>query len=121
MWNIVSWTLSIVLVVAGIYLVIRPVLRASPRFAEFYAEADTFWQKVAAFGYNSATVALSYALSAIGFLTSQIDTLATLLGDPQIKQQIADMLGASPTVLGYVMMAIGVVTFVARMRSIVRG
>ncbi|KPG01781.1 hypothetical protein IP86_02930 [Rhodopseudomonas sp. AAP120] len=115
------WIFALFGLLVGTYLVIRPILRASPRFANFYANADTFWQKVAAFGYNSATVALSYALAALGFLTSQIDALATLLGDPQVKQQIADALGANPSVLGWVMIAIGVITFAARMRSIVRG
>lgn len=121
MWIAVSWVLSVAVFAVGVYLVIRPILRATPRFAEFYADADTFWQKAAAIAYNSVTVALSYALWAIGFVTSQLDALALLLGDPQVKQQINDALGGNPKLLGYAMIAIGVLTFWARMRSIVRG
>jgi hypothetical protein len=113
--------LSIAVLAIGVYLVVRPILRATPRFAEFYADADTFWQKVSAFAYNSSTVALAYALWAIGALTSQLDALTLVLADPQVKQQINNVLGGNPKLLGYAEILIGVLFFRARMRSILRG
>ena len=113
-------TIAVALGALGIYLVIRPILKATPQFKDFYAEADTFWQKVFAFSYNSATVTVSYIGSALGFGVSQLDTVAALVGDPQLQAEVSKVFGNNPKMLGYVLIGFSVIVFTARMRSIVR-
>ena len=120
MWSITIIIVSVLSALFVVYLVLRPVLKATDQFKAFYAHADTVWGKVAAFGYNSATVAFAYVQAAFGFVLAQIDLIAPVVGDPRLKEQISETLGANPTVLGYVLMVIAVITFVARMRSIAR-
>lgn len=120
MGSVVIIVTSVLLALGAVYLVLRPVLKATDRFKAFYARADSFWGKVAAFGYNSATVALAYLQAAVGFVLTQIDLIAPVVGDPRLKDQISETLGANPVVLGYVLTVIAVITFVARMRSIAR-
>lgn len=114
------WPLTILLVLAGLYLVTRPALKALPQLKAFYAEADTFWQKLAALAWRSATVAWSYVMAAIALVLQSLDSIAAALGDPEFKAQVSDWLGADPRTLGHVMLGIAVVTFVARMRAIGR-
>lgn len=115
------WMLFLFFLLIGGYLVIRPMLAAQPQFREFYARANTLWEKAWVFAWNSATVLWSYLLAAFGFLSSQLDHFATLLGDPEFKSQISNVIGADTKTLGYVMMGIAFVTFAARMRSITQG
>lgn len=113
-------TFAVALGTVGVYLVIRPILEATPQFKEFYAEANTFWQKVFALAYNSGTIVWSYGLGAGGLLVNQGDNIAALLGDPDFKAQLSNLLGADSKTLGIIFMCISVITFAARMRSIVR-
>lgn len=115
------WIVFLFFLLVGGYLVIRPTLAGMPQLKAFYAEADTFWAKLWALAWNSATVIWSYVLAVGGFLFNQIDTLATFAGDPQLKEQISNAFGADTKTLGYVMMGIAFITFASRMRSIVRG
>lgn len=110
---------SILLGLAGVYIaVVRPILQAKPKFAAFYAEADTFWKKVWAFSFKSATVLIAYAQALLGILATQLESVAALLGDPDFKSQVSNLFGAEPKTLGYIMLAISLITFAARMRSI---
>lgn len=104
--------------IVGYVLFLRPALRSV--FKEFYAEADGFWEKVWAVCGKSATLAWSYAIQAIGWLLQWIDPLANMVGDPDLRQQITDTLGANPKILGYVLMAISAITIAARLRSITK-
>lgn len=115
------WVLTVLVLALCAYLVIRPTLRAMPRLKTFYDDADTFREKLWALCYKSATNALSYALMALGFVMDRIDMLATVLGDPQFKEQLSAAIGADTKVLGWVLMVISVLIFASRMRSIVRG
>lgn len=104
-------------IIVGYFLFLRPVLRAIPAFKDFYAEADGFWEKVWALCGNSLTIAWSYVVTIIGILFQWIDPIATMLGDPDFRQQMTEALGANPKILGYVMMAISAITIAARLRS----
>lgn len=106
--------------IVGYFLFLRPVLRAIPALKGFYEEADGFWQKVWAVCGNSATLAWSYAVQAIGWCLQLIDPVASLVGDPDLRQQITETLGANPKALGYVLMLISAVTIAARLRSITK-
>ncbi|MCK1445437.1 hypothetical protein IVB43_23920 [Bradyrhizobium sp. 48] len=114
------WTA--ILVVPGlvaIYLMfLRPRLAAYPALKNFYVEAGTFWGKVWALCGKSLTMAWSYCLAGIGFLLNQLDTIATTLGDPNFKQQVADLLHSDPKYLGYFMMVVSAFTIASRLRSI---
>lgn len=118
----VSWsTIAIALAcVIGLYLVARPTLKAVPQLKAFYASADTFWQKLSALAWRSATVAWSYAMAAGGLVLQSLDGVAAAVGDPDLKAHISEWLGGDPKTLGFVMLGIAVVTFVARMHSITR-
>ena len=100
------------------FLFLRPVLRALPAFKEFYAQADGFWAKVWALCGNSATMAFAYFIQALSWAFQWIDPIATFFGDPDMRQQLTEALGANPKVLGYVLMAVSFITIATRVRSI---
>lgn len=119
-----TWTVFIAATLPGLIvgyaLFLRPVLRAIPALKEFYTEADGFWEKVWAVCGKSATLAWSYAIQALGWLLQWVDPLASMVGDPDLRQQITDTLGANPKILGYVLMGISAITIAARLRSITK-
>jgi hypothetical protein len=96
---------------------LRPMLRALPQFKAFYAEADSFWAKVWALCGRSATFAFAGFVQLVGWALQSIDPLAKALGDPDMQAQITAHLQANPKVLGYVMIAISVITVMARLRT----
>lgn len=101
-------------------LFLRPVLRAIPALRQFYADADGFWQKAWALCGRSITVVWGLALQMLGQALQWVDPIASALGDPDLRQQITETLGANPKALGYVLMAISAVTIVARLRGIAK-
>ncbi|WP_315833883.1 hypothetical protein [Bradyrhizobium prioriisuperbiae] len=101
-------------------LFVRPMLHAIPALKSFYDEADGFWAKVWALCGRSVTVVWGLALQGIGQLLQWIDPIASALGDPDLRAQITETLGANPKILGYVLMFISVVTLAARFRGIAR-
>jgi hypothetical protein len=106
---------------AAYAMIARPLLRKIPRFAAFYDQADGFWAKVWALSGNSLTVLWGYGLAAIGGAFQLIDMLAAALGDPSldIKTQVTDALKDNPSLLGYALMGISVITIAARLRGLV--
>ncbi|WP_316165415.1 MULTISPECIES: hypothetical protein [unclassified Bradyrhizobium] len=108
-------------VIAAYLMFLRPRLAAYPAFVQFYREADGFWGKVWAVCGRSLTLAWSYAMMSIGFLLNQLDGIAALLGDPDLKAQVADMLHADPKYLGYFTMVVSFVTIASRLRSLAKG
>lgn len=102
----------------GYALILRPLLAKIPALQKFYAEADGFWAKVWALCGNSVTIAWSWLLAGIGTALGAIDPIATALGDPDLKGQVANALQSNPKILGYVMTGISLVTILARLRSI---
>jgi hypothetical protein len=107
--------------VVGYVLFLRPVLRALPQFKAFYAQADGFWQTVWALCGKSTTLAVSAGVQVVGMALQMIDPVASLLGDPDLKQTIADALQTNPKVLGWVMMFISAITIAARLRGLAKG
>jgi len=99
---------------------VRPILRGMPTFKEFYSEADTFWGRVWAVCGKSVTMAWSYFLMFAGALLNNLDGLATQLGDPNFKQQVADFLHGDPKYLGYFAMVVSAVTIASRLRSLTK-
>lgn len=114
------WTAILVIpgLIALYLMFLRPRLAAYPAFKDFYAEADGFWEKVWALCGNSLTMAWSYLLGLIGFVINQLDNIAATLGDPNFKQQVADLLHSDPKYLGYFMMVVSGFTIASRLRSI---
>ncbi len=107
--------------ITGYALILRPVLHSIPALEVFYEEADGFWAKVWAICGNSLTVAWSYAVGGVGVALSLLDPVASMLGDPDLKTQIASALQANPKALGIAMFVISLVTIAARLRSIAKG
>jgi hypothetical protein len=101
-------------------MVLRPLLHGIPQLQKFYADADGFWAKVWAICGKSVTVAWGYILGGVGSALALVDPVATELGDPGFKDQVSSMLQSNPKVLGYVTIAISVITIAARLRSIAK-
>ncbi|MBR0814931.1 hypothetical protein JQ544_25605 [Bradyrhizobium diazoefficiens] len=68
---------------------------------------------------NSMTIAWSYCIALAGALASVIDDLADALGDPSVKDQIGAAIG-DVEMTGRILLAISVVTIIARMRTLRR-
>jgi hypothetical protein len=117
------WKLLLVLpgLIAAYLILLRPVLKAMPALKAFYDEADTFWQKAWAVCGNSLTMVWSYFLMIAGGLLNQVDNIAATLGDPNFKEQVAQIIGTDPKALGYFAMTVSAVTIAARLRSIAKG
>ena len=75
------------------------------------------WDRVKALCFNSLTVAWSYAAGLVGSVLNNIDALADALGDPNLKDQVAQAFGTEPKILGRWMMLVAIVTFLARLRT----
>lgn len=73
--------------------------------------------KIKALCLNSLTVAWGYLLALIGALLQVVDVAGDVFGDPAIKEQVSAAVG-NPTWSGRVLLAISIVTLVARLRSI---
>jgi hypothetical protein len=106
--------------IVAYWLFVRPFLRALPQLKTFYERADGFWETVWSFCGNSLTIAWMYVVQLIGQALQWIDPIAAMFGDPDLRAQVTETLGANPKVLGYVLMAISAVTIVARLRSFVK-
>ena len=111
-----------ILIVPGLAVtyafILRPLLHRIPALKTFYEQADGFWAKVWALCGKSLTMAWSYLLAAGGTVFAMLDTLASYAGDPALGDQVKTALQDNPKILGYVMMAISVITIAARLRSI---
>lgn len=103
--------------IVGYFLFLRPVLHALPQLKEFYAEADGFWAKVWALCGKSVTMAWAFFLQAASWALQWIDPVANMVGDPELRTQITETLGANPQFLGYILMGISFITIAARLRS----
>lgn len=114
------WLLILPGALAAYLMFIRPMARAMPELKGFWADADTFWAKVWVICGKSITMIWSYVLLLAGGILNQIDNIATLLGDPNFKQQVGDLLHADPTALGYFAMVVSAVTIAARLRSLTK-
>lgn len=73
--------------------------------------------KIKAVCLHSMTIAWSYCVALAGALASIIDDLADGLGDPGVKDQISAAIGDVKTT-GRIMLAISVVTIIARLRTL---
>lgn len=104
--------------VAAYVLFSRPVLKE--QFKAFYVQADGFWAKVWALFGRSTTIVWHSLLWLVGQALQWIDPIAGALGDPDLRQQITETLGANPVILGYVLMVISAITIVARLRGIAK-
>lgn len=103
--------------IVGYFLFLRPVLHALPELKQFYAEADGFWATAWALCGKSVTMVWAFVLQGLSWALQWIDPIANMVGDPELRTQITDTLGANPKILGYVLMAISFVTIAARLRS----
>ncbi len=113
------WCLFLLLTGALVYvLFLRPILKAVPALKGFYADADSFWAKLKALGWNSLTVAWSYVMAVVGVIMQQLDTIAGIFGDPDLKANLSTVIGADTKTLGYVLLGISALTLAARLRSI---
>jgi len=113
--------LWLILILPGLifaYVVIlRPVLRKVPAFQRFYSDADTFWGKAWALCGNSLTIAGHYVIGGFSAMLVFLDPIGNLIGDPELKSQVENMLQSNPKALGYFTFAISVLTIFFRIRS----
>lgn len=116
------WFLILIVpgLIAAYALLLRPFLQKIPGFATFYAEANGFWAKVWALCGNSVTVLWGYVLGGIGAAFTFADQIAAAAGDPALNltQKVTDAFKDHPSLVGYILTGISVLTIVARIRSI---
>lgn len=70
-------------------------------------------------GFKSLTMLWGYVLGGIGYAAAHLDDVGVLLGDPDLKQQIIDLLKDRPEILGYVIGAITAITIITRVRGLI--
>jgi hypothetical protein len=75
------------------------------------------WERMKACCLHSLTVAWGYCLALTAIAMQAIDTIAEGLGDPSLRDQISAAIGDTKTV-GRILLAISIVTIIARLRSI---
>jgi hypothetical protein len=77
----------------------------------------TTWQRLLAGARSSATILWAKFCLILAGLVGNLDTLADALGQPEMKQYIADALG-NPKAVAIVMLVISTVSFLARLRRL---
>ena len=82
------------------------------------AAAIATWGKIKAACFSSITMAWSYILGLGGTLLQNIDSLAAVLGDPSLTAQIQGAIGDTK-VIGKWLLVVGIITAVARLKSLV--
>jgi hypothetical protein len=75
------------------------------------------WSRVKAVCLNSLTIAWSYVLAFAGAAMQAIDSIADVLEDPNLKDQISAAIGDTRTV-GRILLGVSIVTILARLRSL---
>lgn len=80
--------------------------------------ATATWERIRAACFGSLTIAWSYVLTLGGTFLQNIDAVAAALGDPSLSQQVAVLIGGDPLWVGRWAALVGVVTTVARLKSI---
>lgn len=105
------------LVVAYV-LFLRPELAAMPRFKNAYAMADGFWAKVWTLCGKSIAMAFAYFIQGLSWCLQWIDPIASFFGDPELRAQITETLGANPQFLGYALMFISALTIAAKVHGL---
>ena len=102
-------------------LFLRPFLCKIAALQAFYAGANGFWAKVWAYCGKSVTIAWAYLLGGLGSAMAMLDPLANAVGDPDLKDKVTSLLQSNPRVLGYLTIAMSIITIAARLRSIAKG
>jgi len=75
--------------------------------------------KLKAICLHSVTVAWGYILAITGAAMTAIDNIGDVLGDSNLRDQISNAIGDA-RVAGRVLLAISIITIVARLRSLRR-
>jgi hypothetical protein len=75
------------------------------------------WARIKACCLNSLTMAWGYCLAFAGAVMQAVDNISDILGDPNLKDQIAAAVGDAKTV-GRILLCISIVTIIARLRSL---
>lgn len=86
-------------------------------YFQYRKTTGTFWQRIIPAAGNSATMLWGKFVLVLSALVSQLDNIADLLGQPEIKDYIQTTLG-NPKAVATVMALIAVVTMVARKRTL---
>lgn len=76
------------------------------------------WQKIKAACLHSATIAITYITMALGFVVNNIDSLSSVVGTDDFKQNLSIVVGNDPIILGRWMMVISIIVFLGRLRSL---
>lgn len=77
------------------------------------------WAKTKAACLGSITMAWSYIVTATGALFTNIESLATVLGDPGLTQQLQAVVGDAK-LIGKWLLTVGIITTLARLKSLVK-
>lgn len=67
---------------------------------------------------HSLTVAVSYGIMALGTVLQYLDTFSVFITDQDVNTMVSSFLGADSKLLGKYMAGVGLVTLLARLRSL---
>ncbi len=82
---------------------------------------DAIWGRLKSACARSLTIAWSYLLGAFGVAIQYLDSLAALFGDASFAQQVQNIIGTDPKVLGRYLSITAVITIVSRLRGVIAG
>jgi hypothetical protein len=75
------------------------------------------WHRLKASCFHSLTILWGYVLTVAGTAMSYVDVIGDALGDPNLRDQIGNAIG-NPKVSARVLLFLGAVTILCRLRSI---
>jgi hypothetical protein len=76
------------------------------------------WTKIKAACLGSITMAWSYVVTTAGALFANIESIAAVMGDPNLTAQLQAVVGDAK-MLGKWLLTVGIVTAIARLKSLV--
>ena len=85
--------------------------------SRYKTATGTTWQRILAAGHDSATMVWSKFLLVLAGIVANLDSLADLAGQPQVKEYI-DLAVGNPKTVALIMLGISLVTMLARFRTL---
>lgn len=86
-------------------------------YFQYRKTTGTFWERIIPAAGNSATMLWGKFVLVLSAIVSQLNNIADLLGQPEIKDYIQATLG-NPKSVATVMALIAIITMIARTRTL---
>lgn len=104
-----AWIQLILIVLVGYYAV--------ETYFRYRETTGTRWERLIKAASNSATILWGKFVLVLSAIVSQLDNIADLLGQPEMKDYIQTLIG-NPKAVASVMAGIAVISMIARFRTL---